>query len=138
MDVFCVTGNGPLNGAIEVGGAKNAALPILAASLLTDETVRLENVPDLSDIRFMVDIMRHVGASVESPEPGVWEVSAAKLTHIAPYELVRKMRASVCLLGPLVGRLRRAEVSIPGGCVIGPAPLTYTSKVSPSSTAKFP
>ena len=123
MDVFCVTGNGPLNGAIEVGGAKNAALPILAASLLTDETVRLENVPDLSDIRFMVDIMRHVGASVESPEPGVWEVSAAKLTHIAPYELVRKMRASVCLLGPLVGRLRRAEVSIPGGCVIGPRPI---------------
>ena len=123
MDVFCVTGNGSLNGAIEVGGAKNAALPILAASLLTDETVRLENVPDLSDIRFMVDIMRHVGASVESPEPGVWEVSAAKLTHIAPYELVRKMRASVCLLGPLVGRLRRAEVSIPGGCVISPRPI---------------
>ena len=123
MDVFRVTGNGPLKGTIEVGGAKNAALPILAASLLTEETVRLENVPDLSDIRFMVEIMRHVGARVESPEPGVWEVTAAQLTHVAPYELVRKMRASVCLLGPLVGRLRRAEVSIPGGCVIGPRPI---------------
>ena len=123
MDVFRVTGNGPLNGTIGVGGAKNAALPILAASLLTGETVRLENVPDLSDIRFMVEIMRHVGATVESPEPGVWEITAAKLTHVAPYELVRKMRASVCLLGPLVGRLRRAEVSIPGGCVIGPRPI---------------
>lgn len=123
MDVFRVTGNGPLRGSIRVGGAKNAALPILAASLLSEETVRLENVPDLSDIRFMVEIMRHVGATVESPEPGVWEVTAAKLTHVAPYELVRKMRASVCLLGPLVGRLRRAEVSIPGGCVIGPRPI---------------
>lgn len=123
MDVFRVTGNGPLKGTIEVGGAKNAALPILAASLLTEETVRLENVPDLSDIRFMVEIMRHVGARVESPEPGVWQVTAAQLTHVAPYELVRKMRASVCLLGPLVGRLRRAEVSIPGGCVIGPRPI---------------
>ncbi len=123
MDVFRVTGNGPLNGTTGVGGAKNAALPILAASLLTGETVRLENVPDLSDIRFMVEIMRHVGATVESPEPGVWEITAAKLTHVAPYELVRKMRASVCLLGPLVGRLRRAEVSIPGGCVIGPRPI---------------
>ncbi|WP_269524176.1 UDP-N-acetylglucosamine 1-carboxyvinyltransferase [Coraliomargarita parva] len=123
MDVFRVTGNGPLNGEIEVGGAKNAALPLLAATLLTEETVTLRNVPDLSDIRFMVEIMRHVGAVVENPEPGTWQVTAKQLTHIAPYELVRKMRASVCLLGPLVGRLRKAEVSIPGGCVIGPRPI---------------
>ena len=123
MDVFRVSGNGPLNGEIAVGGAKNAALPLLAATLLTPETVRLQNVPDLSDIRFMVDIMRHVGAKVENPEPGTWEITAKELTHIAPYELVRKMRASVCLLGPLVARLRKAEVSIPGGCVIGPRPI---------------
>ena len=123
MDVFRVTGNGPLNGSVAVGGAKNAALPLLAASLLTKDTVRLQNVPDLSDIRFMVEIMRHVGARVESPEPGTWEITAKDLTHTAPYELVRKMRASVCLLGPLVGRLRRAEISIPGGCVIGPRPI---------------
>ena len=123
MDVFRVTGNGPLNGEITVGGAKNAALPLLAATLLTEETVRLENVPDLSDIRFMVEIMRHIGAVVDNPSPGIWEVTATKLTHVAPYELVRKMRASVCLLGPLIARLRKAEISIPGGCVIGPRPI---------------
>lgn len=123
MDVFRVIGNGPLNGEIAVGGAKNAALPILAATLLTDETVVLKNVPDLSDMRFMVEILRHIGAEAVQPEPGTWEITAHKLTHIAPYELVRKMRASVCLLGPLVARLRKAEVSIPGGCVIGPRPI---------------
>ncbi|MEM7792672.1 MAG: UDP-N-acetylglucosamine 1-carboxyvinyltransferase, partial [Verrucomicrobiota bacterium] len=123
MDVFKVTGNGPLKGEIEVGGAKNAALPILAATLLTEDTVILKNVPDLSDIRFMVEILRHVGAELSQPEPGTWEITSKKLTHIAPYDLVRKMRASVCLLGPLVGRMRRAEVSIPGGCVIGPRPI---------------
>jgi len=123
MDVFRVTGNGPLHGEIAVGGAKNAALPLLASTLLTDEPVTLRNVPDLSDIRFMVEILRHAGAEVDHPEPGTWRVTARELTHVAPYELVRKMRASVCLLGPLVGRLRKAEVSIPGGCVIGPRPI---------------
>lgn len=123
MDVFKVSGNGPLHGQIEVGGAKNAALPILAATLLTDETVILRNVPDLSDMRFMLEILRHVGAETVQPEPGTWEVTSKEITHVAPYELVRKMRASVCLLGPLVARMRRAEVSIPGGCVIGPRPI---------------
>ncbi len=123
MDVFKVSGNGPLNGTIEVGGAKNAALPILAATLLTDETVVLKNVPDLSDMRFMIEILQHVGAETVQSEPGTWEITAKKITHIAPYELVRKMRASVCLLGPLVARMRKAEVSIPGGCVIGPRPI---------------
>jgi UDP-N-acetylglucosamine 1-carboxyvinyltransferase len=123
MDVFRVAGNGPINGSIEVGGAKNAALPLLAACLLTEETVCLSNVPDLSDIRFMVEILSHVGAGVKNPSPGTWEITAKNLTHIAPYELVRKMRASVCLLGPLVARMRQAEVSIPGGCVIGPRPI---------------
>jgi UDP-N-acetylglucosamine 1-carboxyvinyltransferase len=123
MDVFKVSGNGPLNGQIEVGGAKNAALPILAATLLTDETVVLRNVPDLSDMRFMLEILRHVGAEAVQSAPGVWEITAKQISHVAPYELVRKMRASVCLLGPLVARMRKAEVSIPGGCVIGPRPI---------------
>ncbi|MAS64231.1 MAG: UDP-N-acetylglucosamine 1-carboxyvinyltransferase [Puniceicoccaceae bacterium MED-G31] len=123
MDVFRVTGNGPLQGKVAVSGAKNAALPLLAASLLSADPVRLKNVPNLSDIRFMIEIMRHVGAKVTQSEPGTWEIHAQELTHIAPYELVRKMRASVCLLGPLVARLRKAEISIPGGCVIGPRPI---------------
>ena len=123
MDVFKVSGNGPLCGEIEVGGAKNAALPLLAATLLTDEVVTLHKVPDLSDIRFMVEILRHVGAVIENPAPGVWRLQSTQLTHVAPYQLVRKMRASVCLLGPRTARLRKAEVSIPGGCVIGPRPI---------------
>ena len=123
MDVFKVSGSGPLSGTVQVGGAKNAALPILAATLLTEEPVVLHNVPDLSDLRFMVEILRHMGACVEPTGPGSWRITAKSLTHIAPYELVRKMRASVCLLGPLVARLRKAEVSIPGGCVIGPRPI---------------
>jgi len=90
---------------------------------LTEEEVTLRNVPDLSDIRFMVEILAHVGSEIENPEPGVWKLKATNLTHVAPYELVRKMRASVCLLGPLTARLRKAEVSIPGGCVIGPRPI---------------
>ena len=123
MDVFKVSGNGPLKGDIHVGGAKNAALPILAATLLTDEKVVLRNVPDLSDMRFMLEILRHIGADTTQIERGVWEIRAKTITHIAPYELVRKMRASVCLLGPLVSRLRKAEVSVPGGCVIGARPI---------------
>lgn len=123
MDVFRVEGNGPLEGEINVGGSKNAALPLLAASLLTAEKVVLRNIPDLSDIRFMVEILEHLGAEVKNPEQGTWEITASSISHTAPYELVRKMRASVCLLGPLIARLKQAEVSIPGGCVIGPRPI---------------
>ncbi|TVP79658.1 MAG: UDP-N-acetylglucosamine 1-carboxyvinyltransferase [Puniceicoccaceae bacterium] len=123
MDVFKVSGNGPLHGEIQVSGAKNAALPILAATLLTEEPVVLRNVPDLSDMRSMLEILQHVGAETRQLEPGAWEIRSQKISHIAPYELVRKMRASVCLLGPLVARLGKAEVSIPGGCVIGPRPI---------------
>ena len=123
MEVFKVTGNGPLSGTVQIGGAKNAALPILAASLLTEEAVELHNVPDLSDIRSMVAILQHVGAQVDKIGDGHWRIQAKNLSHSAPYDLVRRMRASVCLLGPLVARKRRAEVSIPGGCVIGPRPV---------------
>lgn len=123
MELFKVNKADALNGEIQVGGAKNAALPILAACLLTEETVTLKNVPDLSDIRFMIEIIKQLGAEVESPESNAWKITAKEITHTAPYELVSKMRASVCLLGPLVGRKRQAEVSIPGGCVIGPRPI---------------
>ena len=123
MDLFKVSKTGPLKGEIQVGGAKNAALPILAACLLTEETVVLKNVPDLSDIRYMIEILQQIGVEALNPEPNTWKITAKTITHIAPYELVRKMRASVCLLGPMVGRMRRAEVSIPGGCVIGPRPI---------------
>ncbi len=123
MDVFRVYGGQPLEGEITISGSKNAALPIFAACLLTTEQITLTNIPNLSDIRYMVEILDYLGAKVEQPESGKWIVQAGEISHIAPYELVRKMRASVCLLGPLVGRLKKAEISIPGGCVIGPRPI---------------
>ena len=123
LEVAHIHGGPVLRGVVRAAGAKNAALPILAAALLTEEVVTLRGVPDLSDVRFMAEILRHQGAEVAQPEPGTWVIRAAHLTHRTPYDLVRKMRASVCLLGALVGRLRRAEMAIPGGCVIGPRPI---------------
>ena len=123
MDVFQIEGGHRLEGSVSVGGAKNAALPIFAATLLTGETCHIEAVPNLTDIRFMAKILRYLGARVDQTGPHSWEIEAKDVHHRAPYELVRQMRASVCLLGPLVGRLRRAEVSLPGGCVIGPRPI---------------
>jgi len=123
MDVFRVKGGATLAGRVSVSGSKNAALPMLAATLLTGETCTLRRVPDLSDIRFMLEILTHLGAEVNQPEPGVIQVTAANITPVAPYELVRKMRASICLMGPLVSRLKECRISLPGGCVIGPRPI---------------
>ena len=123
MEVIRIRGGNPLKGNIRVSGAKNAALPIMAATLLTDEPCTLHRVPDLSDVRFLGEILQYLGAEVEQIEPETWRIRAQHINSKAPYELVRKMRASICLLGPLVGRLRRAEVSLPGGCIIGPRPI---------------
>ncbi|MBM3887945.1 MAG: UDP-N-acetylglucosamine 1-carboxyvinyltransferase [Verrucomicrobia bacterium] len=122
MDKFVINGGTPLKGEVAISGSKNAALPILAATLLTPERCVIRGVPDLSDTRFMVEIIRHLGAEAEFKD-GVVTVEAKKVRTIAPYELVRKMRASVCLLGPMLGRRRKAKVSVPGGCIIGPRPI---------------
>jgi UDP-N-acetylglucosamine 1-carboxyvinyltransferase len=123
LEVAHIHGGKALRGTVRAAGSKNAALPILAAALLTEEVVTLRGVPDLSDVRFMAEILRQQGAEVAQPAPGTWVIRAGELTHRTPYDLVRKMRASVCLLGALLGRLRRAEMAIPGGCVIGPRPI---------------
>jgi len=123
MELFRIEGGTPLKGSVAAGGAKNAALPIFAATLLTREPCRIDGVPDLTDIRFMAKLLRHLGARAEQLGPHTWEFQAENIDHRAPYELVRQMRASICLLGPLVGRLRKARVSLPGGCVIGPRPI---------------
>jgi UDP-N-acetylglucosamine 1-carboxyvinyltransferase len=123
LQVARIRGGHVLKGAVRAAGSKNASLPLLAASLLTGETVTLRNVPDLSDVRYMAEILGHQGAAVANPAPGVWTIRAEHVSHRTPYDLVRKMRASVCLLGSLVGRLRQAEMAIPGGCVIGPRPI---------------
>ncbi len=123
LEVARIRGGHTLRGSVRAAGSKNASLPLLAAALLTGETVTLRNVPDLSDVRYMAEILGHQGAEVANPAPGVWKIRAAQVSHRTPYDLVRKMRASVCLLGALVGRLRKAEMAIPGGCVIGPRPI---------------
>ena len=123
MEVFRIRGGASLRGEVRASGSKNATLPAFAAALLTAEPCIIENVPELSDVRFMADMLRHLGAEVEKLGPGTWKVTAAEISPQAPYELVRKMRASVCLLGPLVGRLRQARVALPGGCVIGQRPI---------------
>ena len=123
MDVLRIRGGRRLQGEAEVSGAKNAALPIFAATLLTSEPCIIRNVPDLSDIRFMADLLERLGAKIERVDPHTWRVTAGSISHRAPYDLVRKMRASVCLMGPLLGRLKRSSVSLPGGCVIGPRPI---------------
>ena len=119
MDVLRIRGGRALRGEISVGGAKNACLPLLAATLLTDEPCVLRNVPDLSDSRFMLEILRRQGAEIESAGANAWRVAARNIQPKTPYELVRKMRASVCVMGALVGRLKRAEIPLPGGCLGG-------------------
>ena len=124
MDHFVVEGGARLKGTVAVSGAKNAALPLLAATLLAEGTCRLERVPRLRDINSMVELLRTVGADVEWVDDDVLEIRTPDDgPFIAPYELVKKMRASICVLGPLLGRRGKAGVSLPGGCVIGPRPV---------------
>lgn len=122
MDKLLVTGGNKLKGSINISGSKNAALPILAATLLTSETCVIRNVPDVSDTNYMIQILSALGAEVERSS-GVVRITAANIGHDAPYEIVRKMRASICVMGPLVSRLGKASVSLPGGCVIGDRPV---------------
>ncbi len=123
MDLFHIQGGRPLSGTVTVSGSKNAALPMLAATLLTAEPCILENVPRLSDISSMIEILEFLGAEVTWLAEETLEVQCKQISSLAPYELVRRMRASICVLGPLVGRLRQAKVSLPGGCVFGQRPI---------------
>ncbi|MFC5457069.1 UDP-N-acetylglucosamine 1-carboxyvinyltransferase [Prosthecobacter fluviatilis] len=122
MEKLIVHGGAPLKGRINISGSKNSSLPILAATLLTKDTCTIRRVPDLSDTNYMVRILGELGAEVERAS-GVVVVKAEKIKSVAPYDLVRKMRASICVLGPLTGRLKKCTVSLPGGCVIGDRPV---------------
>ncbi|NIM01882.1 MAG: UDP-N-acetylglucosamine 1-carboxyvinyltransferase [Acidobacteria bacterium] len=123
MDKLRVAGGQRLSGRVAIAGAKNAALPALAACLLTDEPVRLSNLPDVVDVRTMLRVLEQLGAQTTTLDGGV-EVSIPDLaSHEAPYDLVRKMRASVLVLGPILAREGRARVSLPGGCAIGERPI---------------
>ncbi len=123
MEKFIVHGGKPLSGSVNISGSKNASLPILAATLLTREQCIIRRVPDVSDTNYMLQILQNLGAEVERAS-GTVVIRCEKLRgHEAPYDLVRKMRASVCVMGPLLARHNRADVSLPGGCVIGDRPI---------------
>ena len=126
MDCIRIRGGRPLRGRVEIDGAKNAALPLMAASLLTDQPVTLARYPELGDTRSMLALLRRLG--VEAPPPGpcarsIGLVTRAVASTTADYDLVRRMRASVLVLGPLLARSGRAEISLPGGCAIGTRPI---------------
>ncbi len=124
MDKIRVVGGKALEGSVRISGAKNASLPDLCAALLTDQTVTLTNVPEVRDIRTMGRVLAALGAEVNFRVGGSVEVRARTLTSVeAPYELVKTMRASVLVLGPLLAREGRARVSLPGGCAIGARPI---------------
>jgi UDP-N-acetylglucosamine 1-carboxyvinyltransferase len=125
MDSILVTGNGPLNGQIPIAGAKNACLTLMPATLLSDEPLTLTNAPRLSDIKTMTALLQSLGAEVSTLQDGqVIAMSSHDLTsQRADYDIVRKMRASNLVLGPLLARFGQAEVSLPGGCAIGARPM---------------
>ena len=125
MDSIIVMGNGPLNGQIPIAGAKNACLTLMPATLLSEEPLTLTNAPRLSDIRTMTELLQSLGAEVSTLQDGqVLVMSSHALTsHVADYDIVRKMRASILVLGPMLARDGHAVVSLPGGCAIGARPV---------------
>ncbi len=123
MDKLVIKGGKKLKGTVIISGSKNAALPILAATLLTDDTCTIKNVPYLSDINTMIKLLRELGKDVSMIDDIVTVRGGSKDKCRAPYELVSTMRGSICVLGPLIGKRKKAEVSFPGGCVIGPRPI---------------
>jgi UDP-N-acetylglucosamine 1-carboxyvinyltransferase len=124
VDKLQIQGGVPLEGEVRISGAKNAALPILAATLLAEGTVSVGNVPHLQDVTTMIELLGRMGVSVTIDDKMRVEVDAGSIReHVAPYELVRTMRASILVLGPLLARFGKADVSLPGGCAIGARPV---------------
>ena len=124
MDKIRITGGKKLAGRVEISGAKNAALPAMAASLLTADTIQLENVPYVRDILTTRNLLQEMGVETEVREDGTAMLKAVDLQSLeAPYEMVKTMRASILVLGPLMGRFKKARVSLPGGCAIGARPV---------------
>ena len=124
MDKLLIEGGTPLKGEVAISGAKNAALPILCAALLTREPLRLTNLPDLNDVRTMLKLLGQMGVKIERESANSVTLDASGLDNpVAPYEMVKTMRAAILVLGPLVARVGDARVSLPGGCAIGARPV---------------
>ncbi|USO01357.1 MAG: UDP-N-acetylglucosamine 1-carboxyvinyltransferase [Alphaproteobacteria bacterium] len=128
MDKITITGGKPLHGAIHISGAKNAALPLLCVTLLTNQAITLTNVPKLADVESMLTLLEHLGTHVENrilSDRTLVLQTPTLASHEAPYDIVRKMRASILSLGPLLAREGKARVSLPGGCAIGTRPVNF-------------
>ena len=123
MDVFIIKGGKTLSGEVFVSGAKNSALPVMAASILADSPCEIQGVPEIKDISTMAEILTCIGAKV-SAEAGTVKIDPSGINnYTTPYDLVKQMRASIAVLGPMLGKFGKARVSHPGGCVIGPRPI---------------
>src|SRR2546428_8383141 len=131
MDRLLVTGGARLAGSVPVSGSKNSALKLMAAALLAEGRSRIDNVPRIRDCLTMGEVLEHLGAGVEWDDGSVWIDTSALSSVRAPYELVRQMRASIVVLGPLLARTGRAEVAMPGGDNIG-SPPTHPPRPGPS------
>lgn len=136
MDAFLIKGGRPLHGDVTISGSKNATLPLMAAALLTNEPCTIRRIPNLSDVHFMGEILKSLGTEVTFEGDSV-TIHARKIHEVGKYDLIRKMRASICILGPLMGRLGRARVSLPGGCVIGARPIDLHLKGLRALGARF-
>ena len=124
MEQYVIKGGNPLVGEVEIGGAKNAALAILAAAVMTDETVRIENIPDVRDVNVLIQAMEEIGVSVDRQDRHTAVINAAGIQDlVVDNEFIKKIRASYYLIGALLGKYKRAEVALPGGCNIGARPI---------------
>ncbi len=123
MDSFLVSPNGPLKGDVCISGSKNAVLPVMAATMLANGISKISNVPNLKDTKTMADVLRVIGCRIKE-DNGCLSIDSSDINHLeAPYELVKTMRASFYVLGPLVAKFGKCRVSLPGGCAWGPRPV---------------
>ena len=124
MEQYVIKGGNPLVGEVEIGGAKNAALAILAASIMADETVTIDNLPDVRDINVLLEAIKGIGAIVDRLDAHTVKINGSTISGMSvDYEYIKKIRASYYLLGALLGKYKRAEVALPGGCDIGSRPI---------------
>lgn len=124
MDYLKITGGSHLNGEVKISGAKNSALPILASALLCENPLKITNLPDVADVKTLAKLLEHLGSTIEWISPNELLIQSDRIIHTkAVYDIVRKMRASILVLGPLLARFRKCEVSLPGGCAIGARPV---------------
>ena len=124
MEQYVIKGGNPLVGEVEIGGAKNAALAILSAAIMTDETILIENLPDVRDINVLLEAIAGIGAQVERIDRSTVKINGSTINDISvDYEYIKKIRASYYLLGALLGKYKHAEVPLPGGCNIGSRPI---------------